>query len=100
MDTFRSVSRAAGPAVNGDTQSISRTLARVVLQEVPTGRYYQGPGVWVTEEAHALDFRTGSAAMECAGRLNLTNVQVVMTQEFRERQTFPLKANSKPADQT
>ena len=94
MDSFTGAIRTPG---KGDTQIVSRTFARVVLQEIPTSRYYQGPGVWTSDILHACDFQTGSAAMECAARLNLSNVQLVMTQEFRDCQIFPLKNSLKPA---
>ena len=99
MQTFKATNMAAASAARGDTQSLSRTLSRVLLQEIATGRYYQGPGIWSTDEAHALDFQTGSAARECAVRSNLTNVRIVMTHEFRDCQTFRLKTGSTPSGQ-
>ena len=98
MQTFKAPTKAAASAAGGDTQTLSRTLSRVLLQEIATGRYYQAPGIWSTDEEHALDFRTGSAARECAIRLSLTNVRLVMMQEFKDRQTFRLKGSSKTAD--
>jgi len=95
MQTFKSATKAVPSAAQGDTQTLSRTLSKVLLQEVATGRYYQAPGIWCVDEEHALDFRTGSAARECTVRLNLTNVRLVMMQEFRDCQTFRLKGNAK-----
>jgi len=96
MEMHGATTKAGGTAIKADTQSFDRTLARVLLQEVATGRYYQSPGVWTSDEAHAFDFQTGSAARECAAKLSLVNVQVVKKQEFRERQIFPLPSTIKP----
>ena len=65
-------------------------FSQVFLQEIATGRYFRAPSVWSMDEAHALHFRTGYAARECATRLNLTNVQIVIMEEFRECRVFTL----------
>ena len=95
METHGATTRTGGTAIKGDTQTFDRTLARVLLQEIATGRYYQSPGVWTSDEAQAFDFQTGSAARECAVKLSLVTVQVVKKQEFRERQIFPLLSSIK-----
>jgi hypothetical protein len=95
METLNATSKTGGTTAKGDTQFFNRTLARVLIQEIPTGRYYRGPGVWAADEAQAFDFQTGSAARECAAKLGLANVQVVMTQEFRQCQIFALKSSLK-----
>src|SRR4051812_20994481 len=96
MESFMPNGRPTS-GTKGDTQFVSRTLARVVIQEIATGRYYQGPGLWTADIQRACDFHTGSAARECATRLKLSNAQVVMTQEFTDRQVFPLGKNVKAA---
>src|SRR5262245_14043814 len=91
MDPSEPASSAAATAVESDTQYFRRTLSQVLLQEIATRRYYQAPGLWCSHAGCAMQFPTGSAARECATRLNLTNVQVVMVHEFRECQLFPLQ---------
>jgi len=90
MERSESATTAA-TAVESNTQYFRRILSQVLLQEIATGRYYQGAGIWSSDAAGAVKFRTDSAARECATRLNLTNVQVVITHEFRECQIFPFQ---------
>jgi len=81
------------PGSKGDTEIFSRPLSRVLLQEIPTGRYFQTSGFWTWEVGKATDFQTGSAALECAMKLRLPNVQVVFMQEIKSCRIHPVKSS-------
>jgi hypothetical protein len=76
-----------------DTQFLRRHFTKVVIQEIPTRRYWKGTGVWTSEIDKATTFRSCSAAMEDATHLKLKNVQLVLTRELRECEVFPLKTS-------
>jgi hypothetical protein len=65
-------------------------FSQVFLQEIATRRYFRAPSTWSMDQAHALQFRTGYEARECATRLKLTNVQIVIMEELRECRVFML----------
>jgi len=96
MGSWTVTTRTGGAEAKGETRFFNRTLSKALIQEIPTGRYYRGPSVWTADEGRAFDFRTGSAARECATKLNLSNVQVVMRQELREWYIFVLKSSFRP----
>ena len=83
----------AADSPKGDTQFF-RIHSQVLIQETDTGHYFRAPGVWSVGEAHALRFRTYSAAHECATCLNLPNVRAVILEGFRECQIVTL--NNRP----
>ena len=64
---------------------------RIMIQEIPTRRYYRTAGVWTGDIHEASDFRTGSAALKVVQQSKLNNVQLVATQDFKAYQVFPLK---------
>jgi len=83
----------ASDSPKSDTQFF-RIQSQVLIQESDTGHYFRAPGVWSVDEAHALKFRTYSAARECVTRLDLPNVRAVIQEEFRECQI--VTHNNKP----
>jgi hypothetical protein len=64
---------------------------KIMIQEIPTRRYYRTPGVWTGDIRKASDFRTSTAALETILKSNLNNVQLVSTRDFKRFQVFPLK---------
>jgi hypothetical protein len=64
---------------------------KIMIQEIPTRRYYRAVGVWTGDVREASDFRTGSAALEVVQQSKLNNVQLVATQDFKAYQVFSLK---------
>ena len=79
--------------MESDTRYLRRNFTRVVIQEIPTRRYWGSRGVWTSEIEKANDFQTGTSALEYARRLELPNVQLVMIHEFKECQVIPLKTS-------
>jgi hypothetical protein len=79
--------------VKFDTQFLRRHFSKVVIQESPTGRFWQNSGVWTTDLEKATSFQTCSAALEQATHLKLQNVQLVLTREIKECEIIPLKAS-------
>ena len=63
---------------------------KILIQEIPTRRYYRAAGVWTGDIREASDFHTGSAALEVVQRSHLHNVQLIATQDFKDYQVFPL----------
>ena len=57
---------------------------KIMIQEIPTRRYYRTAGVWTGDIHEASNFRTSSAALEVVNRSNLQNVQLVATQDFKD----------------
>jgi len=76
-----------------DTQFLRRNFAKVVIQEVPTRRFWQSTGIWTTDVDKATSFRTCSAALEQATLFRLQYVQLVLTREIKECEVIPLKAS-------
>ena len=76
-----------------NTQLLRRHFTKVVIQEMPTGRYWESNGVWTTDIDHATIFRTCTAALEQATHLKLQNVQLVMTREIKELEIIPVKTS-------
>ncbi len=76
-----------------DTQFLRRHFTKVVIQEMPTGRYWKSSGVWTANVDGATSFQTCSAALEQATHLKLQNVQLVLTREIKECEVIPLKAS-------
>jgi hypothetical protein len=79
--------------IGSDTRFLRRDFTRVVIQEIPTGRYWGSRGVWTSEIETANNFQTATAALEHGRRLGLSNVQVVVVHEFKESQVIPLKTS-------
>ena len=83
-------------AVNGsirlDTQYLRRHCTTVVIQEIPTRRYWVNAGVWTSDIERATQFNTCSAALEQAAHSKLSNVQLVLAREIKEYETIPLKS--------
>ena len=76
-----------------DTQFLKRIATKVVIQEMPTRRYWVSRGVWTSDVEQATDFQTRSSASEHALRLKLPNAQLVVIHEFRDYQIVPLQHN-------
>jgi hypothetical protein len=77
--------------VKFDTQFLKRHSTSVVIQEMPTGRYWKSTGVWTADIDKATTFRACSAALEQATHLKLQNVQLVLTREIIECEVIPIK---------
>jgi hypothetical protein len=63
---------------------------KALIQEIPTRRFYQFSGVWTADIQRASDFRTASAALEFATKSQLKNVQVLLTEDLKQYQAFPI----------
>jgi len=85
-----------GSVANGtiklNTDFLKRHSTTVVIQEVPTRRYWVGNGVWTSDIDQAAQFDTCSGAQEQAMHFKLANVQLVLAREITEYETIPLKA--------
>jgi hypothetical protein len=79
--------------VKFDTQFLRRHFSKVVIQESPTGRFWQNSGIWTTDIEKATSFRACSAAFEEATHLKLQNVQLVLTREIKETEVIPIKTS-------
>ena len=64
---------------------------KVMIQEVPTRRYYRSTGVWTNDVAQASDFRTSTAALAAISKSKLRNVQLVATRNLKDFEVFPLR---------
>ena len=80
-----------------DTQFLRKHFTKVVIQEMPTRRYWGSSGVWTFDIEKATIFRTCSAAHEEAMHLKLPNVQLVLIRELKEFEIIPLKASVRVA---
>lgn len=76
-----------------DTQFLRRHFTKVLIQEIPTRRYWEERGVWTSDIEKATNFQTCSAALEHATHLKLPNVQLVLTREPRECEVIPLRTS-------
>ena len=87
---------ARGSDANGtvelNTQFLRQHSTTVVIQEVPTRRYWAGNGVWTSDIEQAAQFDTCSGAMDQAMHSKLSNVQLVLAREITEYETIPLRA--------
>ncbi len=93
---MRSISRRRVSFSRGVGSDPKRPVAqmramKIMIQEIPTRRYYRAAGVWTGDVREASDFRTGSAALEVIQRSKLLNVQLVATDDFKAYQVFPLQ---------
>ncbi len=70
---------------------------KIMIQEIPTRRYYRTAGVWTGDVREASDFRTSSAALDVVARSHLQNVQLIATQDFKDYQVFPLSRTTTSA---
>lgn len=73
-----------------NTEFLSRRSTKVVIQETATRRYLDGNGLWTAALNLAKTFQSGSAAMEHARQLKLSNVQLVLTRAFTVSETIPV----------
>lgn len=87
---------ARGSIANGtiklNTEFLRRHATTVVIQEIPTRRYWESIGVWTSDIDRAAQFDTCSGAVEQAMHFKLSNVQLVLAREITEYETIPLKA--------
>ena len=83
----------AKDGIKFDTQFLRRHFSKVVIQEVPTRRFWQSTGIWTADVDKATSFRTYSAALEQATLFRLQYVQLVLTREIKECEVIPLKAS-------
>src|SRR5271163_3869143 len=51
---------------------------KVLLRNIVTGHYYQGPNQWTPDVAAALDLKQTSKAVQLAFETHLDNVEVVL----------------------
>lgn len=85
------MSNVVNPSAHaGGNTEFLRRAARVLIQEMPTLRYYHQQGNWVSDESRATNFQTGTAALEFARTCGLTNIQVVIAVETTERRIHPV----------
>ena len=66
-----------------------------MIQEIPTRRYLRNGGFWTPDIEQATVFANKSAAIEAANEQAFTNVQLVMSREFKEWEILPLKTTTK-----
>ncbi len=83
---------AASKATELNTGFLRQHSTTVVIQEIPTGRYWEGSGIWTSDIERAAQFDTCSGALEQAMHSKLANVQLVLAREITEYETIPLKA--------
>ena len=76
-----------------DTEFLKRHWIKVLIQEVPSGRYWESPGLWTEDFQEATSFATCTAAMAQATHLNLPGAQLVLTRESKAYGIIPLKGN-------
>lgn len=95
MDTNQPTLPATSRGTRVDTQFLSRHCVKVVIQEIPTRRFWGSGGVWILEIEKATTFDSRSAALEAASRQNLHNVQLVLSRELKEWEIIPIDPRSK-----
>ena len=87
---------AKGSVANGairlNTEFLRRHSTTVVIQEIPTRRYWVSSGVWTADIERAAQFDTCSGAQEEAMHFKLSNVQLVLARELTEYEIIPLRA--------
>jgi hypothetical protein len=79
-----------------DTQFLRRHFTKVVIQEIPTRRYWQTLGVWTSNIEAARTYDSCTKALEEALFLKLKNVQLVLNREFKEWEIIPIKTSISP----
>lgn len=85
----------ANDTIKLNTEFLRQHSTTVVIQEIPTRRYWQSGGVWTPDIERAAQFDTCSGALEQAMHSKLSNVQLVLAREITEYETIPLKATFK-----
>jgi hypothetical protein len=80
---------------SGDTTRFFRATSKVLLQEISTRRFLHETGFWTRDREDAMDFRTGSAAIEQAKKLKLANVQLVIASDEVSGDAIPLRESLK-----
>jgi hypothetical protein len=76
-----------------DTQSLRRHFTKVLIREIPTGRYWESNGFWTSDIGKATSFHDCTAAFEEVTHWRLPLVQLVLTRELVVRQVIPLKTS-------
>ena len=77
-----------------DTRVLKRHSIKVVIQEMPGGRYWECQGLWTSDFQSATSFATCTAAMAHVAHLKLSNAQLVLTRESTAYGIIPLKQAS------
>ena len=77
-------------AMNYDTQFLSQSSTKVLIQRTATRRYLGSSGLWIEDIEQARAYRSGSAAMEEVGRLNLGKVQLVLIRNIKVCEVIPV----------
>ena len=98
MDTTQPILPATSRGTRINTQFLSRHCLKVVIQEVPTRRFWGSGGVWVLDIEKATTFDSRSAALEAASHQNLHHVQHVLSRELKEWELIPIDSRSKSPD--
>jgi hypothetical protein len=96
MDTVRNGSTRCGIRFDTrkfDTDFLKRHWIKVLIQELPSGRYWECTGLWTSDYQAATSFATCTAAMAQAAHLNLPGAQLVLTRESKAYGIIPLKGN-------
>ena len=85
---------------NFASKFLRRDSTKVVIQEIPTGRYWDSKGIWTSDFENATAFLSCYAALEQMDRYRLSNVQLILARELKEYQIIPLKprTNTPPSD--
>ena len=76
--------------MNYDTQFLSQSSTKVLIQMTATRRYLGTGGLWLEDIEQARTYRSGSAAMEEVGRLNLGKVQLVLVRNIKVCEVIPV----------
>ena len=72
-----------------ETEFLSRHSTRVMIRDATTRRYLTIADLWTTQADQALNFRSGSAAMEHVTRKKLTHVSLVLTRAITVSEVIP-----------
>jgi hypothetical protein len=98
MDTTQLTLPATSRGTRVDTQFLTRHCIKVVIQEIPTRRFWGSGGVWILDIEKATSFDSRSAALETASHQNLHNVQLVLSREIKEWEIIPINPRCKTTD--
>ena len=78
-----------------DTHFLRQSSLSVIIQEIPTRRYWGKGGLWTSDMEAAVKFTSRSVALETATNQKLSNVQMVLSREFKECEFVPIETSIK-----
>ncbi|SPE60756.1 hypothetical protein SBV1_480039 [Verrucomicrobia bacterium] len=71
---------------------------KILLRDILTGRYFQGPDSWSDDPERALDFQFTERALKCVGIWRLDQVELAFTSDGPEHITAVALGTAAPCE--